>query len=149
MVHANPGIVVKDIANLTGSLETPVLESTYPPCTYMPIAIAEILRASCTAQRRAPVSPRAPQDILQPFIPFMLSAIASVIKLVNATGNVASLWLSPATITEIPCLHANANMVIIITCLATFYGSTCETHSQIAIPEVGITGLWCELSKCH
>ena len=75
----------------------------------MPIAIAEIIRASCTAQRRAPVSPRAPQDILQPFMLFMLSAIASVIKLVNATGNVTSLWLSPSTITEIPCLIAQGN----------------------------------------
>ena len=70
---------------------TPAPAKAFPPCTYMPIAIAEILRSLCTAQRRAPVSPRAPQDILQPFMPFMLSAIASVIKLVNATGNVTSL----------------------------------------------------------
>lgn len=57
----------------------------------MPIAITEINLVSCTAQRRTLVRFTAPQDMLHPFIPLKLSAIASVIKRVNAIGNVTFL----------------------------------------------------------
>ena len=75
----------------------------------------------------------------------------TAVKIVDTEiGRDTETFFNPAPAKAFPpCLHANANMVIIITRLATFYGSTCKTHNQIAIPEVGITGLWCELSKCH
>ena len=84
--------VGKDIGKLTlivGLLVSGSLKVL--PCAYMPIAIAEINLVLCTAQRRTVVRFTAPQDMLHPGIPLKLSAIASVIKRVNAIGNVTSL----------------------------------------------------------
>ena len=49
---------------------------------------------------------------------------------------------------DIPCLHTNANMVKFTTFSAALYGSPCEIHKQISIPQIIITVIRCVLGKC-